>query len=149
MRVISEIIVHCSASDRLEDQSVRAITALHTTPRDQVYGDWGKYKEVQGHGCKEYCGYHIIINKTGFFFARPIEKPGAHCKGRNAHSIGVCVTGEVYFTPEQMDMLKGALNFLKTTFELTINDIKPHWHYNPHKTCPGFDLSKVLKELDD
>ena len=39
-------------------------------------------------------GYHYYIRKNGDIKnLRPVEKPGAHARGYNAHSISVCYEG--------------------------------------------------------
>ena len=39
-------------------------------------------------------GYHYYIRKNGDIKSlRPVKTPGAHAKGYNAHSIGVCYEG--------------------------------------------------------
>ncbi|WP_337632460.1 N-acetylmuramoyl-L-alanine amidase, partial [Prevotella sp.] len=65
-------------------------------------------KHEQPHGCPCYkkenrwhrergfdsIGYHYIIYLDGsIHFGRPVEQAGAHCKGHNANSIGVCYVG--------------------------------------------------------
>ena len=46
-------------------------------------------------------GYHFFIRKDGTVYqGRPIDKVGAHAKGANSYSIGICFEGD--FTKEIM-----------------------------------------------
>lgn len=73
MRTVSLIIVHCSAN--------KAGSALRAVDID-------RYHRSLGWNC---CGYHYVIPTDGAIeTGRPEELTGAHCKGHNSHSIGVC-----------------------------------------------------------
>ena len=79
MRDISEIIVHCSATSRGRDVDTKEIRRWHT--EDNGWSD---------------IGYHFVIELDGDIgVGRPQEKSGAHCKGKNSTSIGVCYVGGV------------------------------------------------------
>ena len=81
MRQIDKIIVHCSATPNDREVTVEDIDRWH--------------KERGWYGC----GYHIVIYRNGsIHMGRPLSKIGAHCKGRNTGSIGVCLIGNDEFT---------------------------------------------------
>lgn len=74
MRTINQIIIHCSATPEGRDDSAADINR------------WNK-----DHGG---IGYHYVIRLNGTIErGRPVEQIGAHCKGHNATSIGVCYIG--------------------------------------------------------
>ena len=89
---------------------------------------------------------------------RPLEKIGAHCRGHNAHSIGICYIGglghplkgdakgkpEDTRTPEQKISLYSLLSLLKQRFpNATI-----HGHNEfANKACPCFDVQKEYSTL--
>ena len=76
MRKITEIILHCSATAEGLDFSVRDIRAWH-----KAQG----WKDV---------GYHYVVRLDGTVQeGRPLEQAGAHCKGHNDRSIGICYIG--------------------------------------------------------
>ena len=76
MRKITEIIVHCSATAEGKDFGAADIDRWH---------------RAQGWDC---IGYHYVVKIDGTVQeGRPIERIGAHCKGHNANSIGVCYIG--------------------------------------------------------
>ena len=73
MREINKIILHCSATPEDRDVKAETIKKWHT---DKGWSD---------------VGYHYIIELDGRLkTGRPIERIGAHCKGHNNDSLGVC-----------------------------------------------------------
>lgn len=145
MRVINSIIIHCSASDTPSQDSAQAIYKLHTSSKKKLF-KWGKY-DTTGKNFND-IGYHYVITKDGFLhMGRPISKPGAHCRGYNHYSIGICLTGDTHFTQEQFDTLEKLLINLMDIFELTLVDIKPHSALNKSKTCPNFSLQEKLRRI--
>ena len=78
MRKITKIIVHCSATPEGKDYSVDTIRDWH------LARGW---RDI---------GYHFVIYRNGEIAeGRPIEQSGAHCKGENYCSIGICYIGGV------------------------------------------------------
>lgn len=76
MRTISLIIVHCSATKENQNVTAKDITRWH---------------QERGYYC---CGYHYVVERDGTVHnTRPISSTGAHCKGHNKNSIGVCYIG--------------------------------------------------------
>ena len=76
MRKISLIVIHCSATR--EDKELTAFD-LDTMHRRRGFNG---------------TGYHYYIRKDGTtLLTRPIERIGAHAKGFNASSIGICYEG--------------------------------------------------------
>lgn len=74
---------------------------------------------------------------------RSIEEVGAHCKGYNTDSIGICLIGEKFFTLRQFDVLRNLLNTLMELYNLQPWDLKCHYEYNAHKTCPTFKIEHL------
>lgn len=78
MRSINLIVIHCTASPNGVPRSIAEITADH---------------KARGFSA---IGYHHVINVDGTVMrGRPEDEPGAHAKGFNARSIGVCLVGGV------------------------------------------------------
>lgn len=76
MRKIDTLIIHCSATKCGADFSAADIDRWHRQRG---------FRKI---------GYHYVIRLDGTVEAgRPLEEVGAHCKGRNAHSIGICYIG--------------------------------------------------------
>ena len=76
MRHIDRIILHCSATPAGRDYTVDDITRWHRQRGFRTIG------------------YHWVVYRDGTIHpGRPEREVGAHCKGYNAHSIGVCYIG--------------------------------------------------------
>lgn len=99
-------------------------------------------------------GYHYVIRRNG-----QIEKgrdesiAGAHCRGYNQSSIGVCCVGGVAEdgkTPEdtRTEEQKRALVQLVRTLKrkYPIATIHGHNEFAP-KACPSFNVQKWLTEV--
>lgn len=76
MRKIDLIVVHCSATREDRTLTEQELELCH------------RRRGFDG------TGYHFFVRKNGDIkTTRPIEKVGAHAKGYNAHSIGICYEG--------------------------------------------------------
>lgn len=76
MRKIDLIVIHCSASRE-----------------DRCYTEYDLDRDHRRRGF-EGPGYHFYIRKDGKIVnTRELERMGAHAKGYNQHSIGVCYEG--------------------------------------------------------
>ena len=74
MRMIDMIVVHCSAT-----------RSNRRYPLEQL-----RHDHVAVNGWRD-IGYHFYITLDGVVHTcRPIERMGAHARGYNAHSIGIC-----------------------------------------------------------
>ncbi len=143
LRDISEIIVHCSATDNPDQDSIVDIIDLHTSSTSKQI-QWGEYL-LYGRGWL-HVGYHYYIDKRGnISIGIPLDVVGSHCLGRNTHSIGVCLGGNKHFTLVQKLKLMELID--KLQFVLRVNDkpldVYPHGKFNNTKTCPNFDLSEI------
>ena len=75
-RKIDKIIVHCSATKPSHDIDVKEVDK------------WHKKRGWSG------IGYHFFIKRGGQIeIGRSLEKQGAHTKGHNKSSIGICYAG--------------------------------------------------------
>lgn len=98
-------------------------------------------------------GYHYVIRRDGSLeTGRPPLTTGAHAKGFNKNSIGVCMVGGVSeegepennFTYSQFTTLKSLLNLLP---KLTSNKVEILGHRDlpdVAKECPCFDVKEWL-----
>lgn len=76
MREINLIVVHCSATRADRDFTENDLEVCH------------RHRGFNG------AGYHFYVRKDGSIKnTRPIERPGAHARGYNACSIGICYEG--------------------------------------------------------
>ena len=136
MRNINKIIVHCSATPEGKNFTVKQIDACH------------RQRGFNG------IGYHFVIYLDGsVHVGRPLAKAGAHCKGYNAHSIGVCYIGGVATdgkTPKdtRTDAQKASLVKLITELRQQFPNASVHGHREfANKACPCFEARKEYKDL--
>jgi len=130
-RDVFKIIVHHTASPR--DTTVAQIR------------DW----HVNGNGWSD-IGYHYIILGDGTLErGRSINKTGAHCKGHNKGSIGICVTGNTSQEPPttaQVESLFGTLKMLLEDYNLQRSDVYGHRDFG-NTECPGNWLYTLLQQF--
>jgi len=130
MRKISKIIIHCAATIEGMDFDAQDIRQWHL---QRGFSD---------------IGYHFVILLNGNIqHGRPVYKKGAHCKGYNKESIGVCYIGGLdkkkkpkdTRTYEQRIELDRLLQELKVDHPTAT--IHGHNEFSS-KACPSFDVSK-------
>lgn len=132
MRKIDTIVIHCSATPEGRPVSVSTIRQWHL---DRGWRD---------------IGYHFIIGLKGEIWpGRPTTQRGAHVKGHNTGSIGICYVGGVTNdgrlapkdtrTPEQKSAIVSLIRGLLTDYP-QINKICGHRDFpGVNKACPCFD----------
>ena len=93
-------------------------------------------------------GYHRVVAPDGSIgIGRSLYKTGAHVRGRNRGTVGICMvpsvthngikTFDTYFTEAQRQAVKA---YLKDLMELTeITKVSGHNDY-ANKECPGFKV---------
>ena len=132
-RGINLVIIHCSAT--LPDQRVTV----------EDIDRWHRQRGFKS------IGYHFYVTVGGTIWTgRPLEEAGAHCKGYNAHSVGICYEGGLdeeghpkdTRTVMQKAALVALLNKLRETFP-TIS-IVGHNDLNFNKECPCFSVADWL-----
>jgi N-acetylmuramoyl-L-alanine amidase len=132
MRKIDKLIIHCTATPEGRETSVEEITKWHKAR---------KFRTI---------GYHYVVHLDGRISrGRQVEEIGAHCKGQNHNSIGVCYVGgvDVYGkkpkdtrTKEQ----KHALKMIAEQFKDKYPEGTIHGHYEfVNKACPSFKIEEL------
>ena len=136
MRDINKIIVHCSATQEGKEIDAAEINLWH------LKRGWSGI------------GYHYVVLLDGTIeYGRSIYKQGAHVKGGNKGSIGICYIGGVEserssngkwiakdtITPEQKESL---LLLLKTLKKMHKNATIHGHNEFAAKSCPCFDANK-------
>ncbi len=94
------------------------------------------------------CGYHYVIRRNGFIEkGRDESQIGAHCKGKNSNSIGICLVGgladdgkssQENYTESQFTSLEELLQDLLTRYPNA--EINGHRDFNSNKECPCFNI---------
>ena len=89
-------------------------------------------------------GYHYFIDRTGKVTqGRKDDEEGAHTKGQNLTSLGICLAGNfdaTMPTQEQVSALKTLLKEKLTQYAIPASNVVPHRKY-ASKTCFGRKLS--------
>ena len=135
-KIVKHIIVHCSATPRGRDVNSDTIRKWHLKRG---------FRDI---------GYHFVIRLDGTVeTGRPLGMPGAHCKGYNSSSVGVCYVGGLENdaktpadtrTPAQRMALQSLLRELSRIFPNA--DIRSHRDFAA-KACPCFDATAEYRGL--
>ena len=91
-------------------------------------------------------GYHKVILRSGKIEnGRPEYWVGAHVKGQNKYSLGICLIGSNKFTNKQFSSLKKVLLNWKKKYPKAIILVHKD-SIKTKKTCPNFDVISWCKE---
>ena len=151
MRFINLIVVHCSATREDCTLSPEALDRLH------------RQRGFNG------TGYHYYIRKDGMVYpTRPLERIGAHIRGFNRNSVGICYEGGLDCrgrpadtrTPAQRATLRQLVRQLLERFPgcrvCGHRDLSPDLNGNGEiepeewiKQCPFFEVAKEFGEFAD
>lgn len=118
--------------------------------------DIGVYEIDKWHKEKGYisCGYHYVIKRNGHIEKGRKDKDiGAHCKGENLHSIGICLIGGVddagnsenNFTESQFNSLKKVVEDILSRHKKA--EVKGHNFFNKNKDCPCFNVENWWQNI--
>ena len=127
---IKFLVIHCSDTDNDENLKATDIHRMHLS-----FGWDG-------------VGYHKIICRSGEIEnGRPEYWIGAHVKGKNHISLGVCLIGRDNFTKEQFISLEKVLRNWKGLYPQA--RIVGHRETgNTQKTCPNFNVQTWCNKLN-
>ncbi|WP_104696348.1 N-acetylmuramoyl-L-alanine amidase [Helicobacter salomonis] len=127
-RKVNKIIVHCSATKEGKNFNAQDI--------DRWHKERG-FKKI---------GYHYVVGIEGEVErGRMLSEIGAHVRGHNRDSVGICYIGGLdergkpkdTRTPEQINALHNLLDYLTRMFpDATIYG---HRDFDPQKACPCFE----------
>ena len=129
MRFINLIVIHCSATRCDRSYTEHDLTTDHLR------------RGFSG------AGYHYYIRRNGDIKTlRPMAQPGAHVRGYNAHSLGICYEGGLDAngkpadtrTEAQRKALKSLVERMHRLFPKAL--IVGHHDLNPRKACPCFKV---------
>jgi N-acetylmuramoyl-L-alanine amidase len=130
MRKIDKIIIHCADTPEGKYFDIEDIRDWH------LQNGWSDV------------GYHFVILLDGTIqIGRTLDKIGAHTKGYNSNSIGVCYIGGAKGvdtrTNEQKTSLIYLIGALKRMFKA---DVYGHRDFS-NKECPSFDAKTEYEIL--
>lgn len=137
MRDIEYIVIHCAATKPSMDVPIERVRKWHL---DRGWSD---------------IGYHYYITRDGKIHnGRDLSIVGAHVRGYNKNSIGICYEGginekgdpEDNRTDEQKKSLLKVINVLKFVFKNAV--VQGHRDFpNVKKACPSFDAKNEYKNI--
>lgn len=138
VREINKVILHCSATREGDDIDAATIRAWHTSPPR----NWSDI------------GYHFVVRLDGSVeTGRPITRPGAHARGHNKDSIGICYVGGLdagghpknTMTREQ----RSSINRICRALCMVLNQpLTLHGHREfSKKACPSFEVREAFASL--
>jgi hypothetical protein len=149
-RYIDEIIIHCSAT--------RPEWMMHAKSEDKV--EELRRWHVEGNGWSD-IGYALVIDRNGSVIkGRDLDKDGdvfddigAHTRGKNKTSIGVCLIGgfgsretddflENFTLAQQVSLVEELRDIVSEI--PTITKISGHNQYAA-KACPGFSVPQFVR----
>ena len=119
---VTHLIVHCAATRPSQDIGLADIDR------------WHRERGWKG------CGYHWIIRRNGRLeMGRSPRQRGAHCRGYNGRSIGICLAGGV----AEDDLSLAEDNFSSAQYEtlsvllLSMSRMFPGAQVVGHRDIPG------------
>lgn len=128
---IKKLIIHCSYTPPSMDIGADTIR------------DWHK----NGNGWSD-IGYHYVIRRDGSIEkGRQDSVAGAHARGHNSNSLGICLVGgkkpnkdepDFNYTAIQLDSLQVLVNDLCVKYG--VDEVIGHNEVDSGKTCPNFDV---------
>lgn len=140
MKLIKEIILHCSATAEGKDFRAKDIDRWH---------------KAKGWKC---IGYNYVIDLDGTVeVGRPTSMDGAHTIGHNKNSIGICYIGGVTNdgkqkpkdtrTIAQRESMYALVYQLLQVYDLSISDVHCHNEF-ANKACPSFKIQQFRDEFN-
>jgi len=132
---ITTIFVHCSATPPNRDVTVKDIDTWHKNKGwDQI-------------------GYHYYIDIHGVAHqGRSIDRVGAHAKGNNYNSIGICYAGGVDENNTPQDTLTAAQQRTMANIILALGCVlqrslllRGHKEVST-KSCPSFNVQEKFRK---
>jgi N-acetylmuramoyl-L-alanine amidase len=134
-------IVHTSYTPPGMDIGVEEIRAWHTDPKRPGV----PFADI---------GYHFVIRRNGAReVGRPLSRVGAHTKGHNADSIGVCLVGGMRADDKKPDSNYTLAQLLELeALWREMLDMFPRLQASGHRDwsdreCPCFDVKEFLRHV--
>ena len=136
MRKITDIVVHASATPKGQYFDIHDIRKWHLARN---------FNDV---------GYHYVVLLDGTIqIGRQLEVQGAHVKGYNRNSIGICYIGggvPTKWEDTRTNAQKVALVYLIGKLKRTFRDARVFGHRDyagVKKACPCFDAMNEYKNI--
>ena len=136
MRDIHRVILHCSATPDYPEPS-RKYDLFGAKDIDAWHKERG-FDQI---------GYQYVVRRTGVLEAgRDVSMIGAHCKGHNSDSIGICYIGTRIPTMLQIETLLDLAHNISARFGVGSKDWVGHYELvDGKKICPGVRMDIMRK----
>ena len=130
---VKRIIIHCTATKPDQDVDDETVKRWHL---DRGWDD---------------IGYHNLIRRDGSIqYGRAYDEQGAHVRGYNAESLGVCLVGGLdpsgahvaNYTPAQWAALDRLVAWLQIMWPYSA--VQGHNQLDSGKSCPCFPVPEWL-----
>ena len=136
-RDIHTAVIHCSATPEGRDVKVSEIKDWH------LQRGWSDI------------GYHYVIELDGTIRkGRPLDRIGAHVRGHNKGSIGICYVGGVDKNMKPKDTKTKEQSKSLAALSILLKDMYPNIEFKGHrdfegvaKACPSFDVAEFMRNL--
>lgn len=162
---ITKIVIHCSATQNgkpLRTKTQSAAERIDSWHKQRGFKRTAKALVFNPH--LKHIGYHFVIDTDGNLQSgRDIGEVGAHVKGHNTHSVGICLVGGITidgknfgrYTEKQWMVLYALLRQLEAMFPNAKvcghRDLSPDLNGDGKitrnewlKDCPCFDVWEWL-----
>lgn len=128
-----KVFLHHSLTKDSGTVSWGAIRRYHTQTKKKPYKDIGYHAGVELVKSGPEVYYEILMGRMW-------DTPGAHVRGANEDSLGLCFIGNFDLTIPTLAQLQAGAKVVSLwllLFDLTIGDVHLHREYDPSKSCPG------------
>ncbi|QBH95481.1 N-acetylmuramoyl-L-alanine amidase [Limnobaculum zhutongyuii] len=161
MSYINRIVIHCAATTngrRLANARETAAAVIDRWHKDRGFRRSTPFVNEFSPGLR-HIGYHFVIDTNGTVEkGRAIGETGAHAKGYNTGSIGICLVGTDKFTQAQWEALALLYADLVEKYPRAVvcghRDLSPDLNGDGKitsnewtKICPGFDVDSWETQL--
>jgi N-acetyl-anhydromuramyl-L-alanine amidase AmpD len=134
-RAVDLIVIHCSDTPDGRRTTVEDIDRWHAERGFARSAQWRKRCNPD----LAAVGYHFVIYVNGAIATgRDLDEVGAHVRGYNSTSVGVCMVGRSRFTRIAWAALAANIRALLKRYPAAA--VKGHRELDMTKTCPGFDV---------
>lgn len=135
----------------------------HSLTKDSYTVSWGAIRKYHIETLKwSDIGYHAGVELVlsgeeanyEVLLGRSWDRKGAHVKGQNHDSLGICFVGNYDKIQPKPKMLEAGAKIIAIwmkLFDIPINRIYSHHDFNLDKSCPGrfFNLIRLKMEVQE
>ena len=129
----------------------------HSLTKDSKTVSWNAIRKYHKDLGWDDIGYHFGVELVGdnyeILLGRLMTEVGAHTKGQNKSSIGICLVGNFDDTSppkQQWDLAAKLVASLCEILYITSRSVYGHRKFASYKSCPGraFNIGKFKNEID-